>query len=119
MNFNFPPNNKTPQSEEEKHIKDLGLKVSECIFGQYTFTVLGVIAGTAFTLKKKTVRHFVLGSIYGTLADMGFGYCVRCRDHITAFDEAKRDYEWKQKALKELNTNNNANNNDDGVSKDS
>jgi len=79
------------ESEEHKNIdvafrrKLIGERLSACMLQQSMFTVVGVAAGMAISLRTKNTKYFILTSLMGTSADFLYGGMVECREIIDQY----------------------------------
>ena len=67
--------------------------VNVCMLENSMFTVVGVAAGSAVSIKMRKVRPFIVGVTLGTLGDMTYGYLYSCRSFIDDYNKSKAAYE--------------------------
>ena len=87
MNTNNGGNVEGKPTPEEISAK--GLQVSECMLANSTFTIIGVVVGTFFGLRRKHLRPFVYAITIGTFSDLFYGYTMNCRPMINDYNRAK------------------------------
>jgi hypothetical protein len=79
-------------ASKEEMMKNASL-VNTCMMDNSMMTVVGVVVGTAVSLRTKQWRPFAIGVTFGTLGDMVYGYSTSCRQHIVDYNKAKEKYE--------------------------
>ena len=75
----------TPSVDEDAVFEQISTDVSNCMLDQTMGTVVGVAAGLAIGLRRKSVTPLILTTILGSTADLGFGYYNACSGVIEDF----------------------------------
>lgn len=79
-----------PKTYTKEEINALGRKVSECMLSNSWGLVVGITVGTALTVKRKNLRPFVVWTLFGSFADLVYGYTNSCRNVLNDWERATR-----------------------------
>mmetsp|Transcript_8176 Transcript_8176/g.7323 ORF Transcript_8176/g.7323 Transcript_8176/m.7323 type:complete len:109 (+) Transcript_8176:21-347(+) len=81
-------NNNENQANIQK-LKDLGVKVNECMLSQSVFFVGGLLIGTALGYRLKNYTPLIIGTGVGTGADYAYARLFKCKGLIDNYDKLK------------------------------
>lgn len=83
-------NNSESKKIESAELRNLGIKVNECILKQSWFTVTGVVIGTFIGARSKSFKPLIRMSGIGIAADLIYARNYACSNLVEQYQEMKK-----------------------------